>query len=68
MFYKYYKIKEFSKRSFDSKLNDIKEFKDNLQLFYYDTIEIKPNNEHKIRDLDERKVVLNTAIELYISF
>ena len=64
-FYKYNKIKEFAKRSFDSKLDDLKEFQDKLELFYYDTIEIKPNNEEKIKDLEERKVVFNTALELY---
>ena len=34
-------------------------------IFYYETIEIKPNNEHKIKELEERKVVLNTVLELY---
>ena len=47
------------------KRNDLKEFKDKLELFYYDTIEIKSNNEHKIKDLEERKIVLNTAVELH---
>ena len=41
------------------------EFKDILELFYYDTIEIQPNNEHKIKDIAERKVVLNRVFELY---
>ena len=59
------KIEEFAKRSFDSKLKDLKELKDKLELFYYDTIIIKPNNEHKIKDLEEIKVALNTALELY---
>ena len=53
-FYKDHNIKEFSKRSFDLKLNDLKEFKDKLELLYYNAIEIKPNNEHKIKDLEER--------------
>ena len=47
------------------KRNDLKEFKDKLELFYNDTVEIKSNNEHKIKDLEERKIVLNTALELY---
>ena len=64
-FYKYNNTKEFAKHSFDSKRNDLKECKDKLELLNYDTIEIKPNNERKIKDLEERKVVLNTALELY---
>ena len=42
-FYKYHKINEFFKRSLGWKLNDLKEFKDKLELFYHDTEEIKPN-------------------------
>ena len=44
-FYKYHNTNEFPKHFFDSKLNDLKEFKDKLELFYYNNIEIKPNNE-----------------------
>ena len=43
IFYKYCTIKEFTTRSLDSKLKDLKEFKDKLGLFYYDTAEIKPD-------------------------
>ena len=64
-FCKYNNSKEFAKHSFDLKRNDLKEFKDILELFYYDTIEIQPNNEHKIKDIAERKVVLNRVFELY---
>ena len=64
-FYKYNNIKEFAKRYFDSKLNNLKEFKNKLESFYYDTIEIKPNNEDKIKDLEKRKAVIDTALELY---
>ena len=56
--YKYHSIKKFTKRSLDSKLNDLNEFKDKLELFYYDTIEIMPNNEDQIKDLEERKLCL----------
>ena len=49
----------------DSKINELKEFKDKLELFYYGIIEIKPNNEHKIKDLEQRKVVFSLALELY---
>ena len=45
-FYKYHNIKEFAKCSFDPKGNDLTEFKEILELFYTDTEEIKPNNEH----------------------
>ena len=41
------------------------EFKDTLELFYYDTEEIKPNNEDQEKDLEKRKVVINTASKLY---
>ena len=47
IFNKYHKIEEFAKRSLGSKLNNLKEFKDNLELFYHDTAEIKPNNKEK---------------------
>ena len=43
----------------------MKEFNDKLELFYYDTTEIKPNNEDQIKYLEKRKVVLVTAPELY---
>ena len=41
------------------------EFKDTLELFYYDTEEIKPNNEDQEKDLEKRNVVINTASKLY---
>ena len=37
-FYKYRNINEFTKDSLDSKLYDLKEFKDRLELFYYHNI------------------------------
>ena len=40
--YKYRKIKEFAERPSNSKWNDLIEFKNKLELFYDDTIEIKP--------------------------
>ena len=55
--YKFKRIKKFGTHSFDSKLNDLKEFKNK--------IEVKPNNEHKIKDLEEKRAVFNTALELY---
>ena len=64
-FYKYHNTNEFTKRSLDSKLNDLKEFKNKLQIFYHDNIEIKPNNEDQMKDLEERKFVSDTALELY---
>ena len=51
-FYKYHNIKEFAKRSFDSKRNDVIEFKAKLELFSHDTIEIKPNNEDQTKELE----------------
>ena len=41
------------------------EFKDILELFYYDTEEIKPSNEDQEKELEKRKVVINTASKLY---
>ena len=40
-FFKYCDTKEFSKRPPVSKLNELNGFKDKLELFYYDTEEIK---------------------------
>ena len=54
-----------NKKSVGSNLSDLKEFKDKLELFYYDTTEIKPNNEDQIKYSEKRKVVLVTAPELY---
>ena len=67
-FYKYHNINEFAKRSFSSKQNDLTEFKDSLETFYYDTKEITPNNEAQEKDLEKRKVVINTALNYMISF
>ena len=50
-FYKYHKTNEFTKRSLDSKLNGLKEFKDKLELFCYYNIEMKPNNEDHMSNL-----------------
>ena len=54
-FCKYYKITEFVKRSLGSKLNDLKEFKDKLELFYHDTVEIKPNNKEQIKEFKKKE-------------
>ena len=54
-FYKYHNIKEFAKCSFDSKRNDLIEFKDKLELFYHDAIETKPNNKDQIKDFKKNK-------------
>ena len=64
-FYKYRSINEFCKRSFYSKQDDLNEFKDILETFYYDTEKIKPNNEAQEKDLEKRKVVIDTASRLY---
>ena len=66
-FYKYHNIKEFTKLPLDSKLN-LKEFKNKLELFYHDTIEIKPNNEDQIKDLENTKVVFYIALNYIINF
>ena len=55
--YKYHNLEEFAKGFFDSKRNDLKEFKDKLELFYQDTLEIKPNNEYQIRDFERLKLL-----------
>ena len=69
-FYKYRNTKEFTKRSLDSKLNDLNEstLQNKLQLFYYDNTEIKPNNKDHIKDLGKREVLFDTALELYNKF
>ena len=54
LFYKQHNIKEFEKRSLDLKRNDLIEFKDKLELFYHDTIEIKPNNADQINNLEKK--------------
>ena len=50
-FYKYHDINDFIKRSPESKVDRLKKFRDNYELFYYDTEEIKPNNKEQIKDL-----------------
>ena len=67
-FYKYNIIKEFAKRSLDSKLNDLIEIKYKLELFYYKTIEIKPNNEDQIKDLEKEELCLIQLLNYIISF
>ena len=61
----YHNINEFAKRSFYSKQNDLSDFKNTLQIFYYDTKEIEPNNEDQEKDLQKRKVLINTVSKLY---
>ena len=63
-FYKYRKNKEFVKRFFGSKINDLKTYKYNLKLFYHENMEFELNNKCKLKDLEERVVQLNTALEL----
>ena len=63
-FCKYHNTNDFTKRSLDSKLNYLKELKDQLELFY-DNLKIKPNNEQQMKPFKERKAVFNTALELY---
>ena len=61
-FHKYHNIKDFDdKRSPDSKSNYLNDFKDRLEEFYYDTQEIKPNNEAQEKNLVDRKSVINNA-------
>ena len=48
---------------FYSKQNDLKEFKEKVELFYHDTIEIMLNNEDQTKD-SKRNIVLATAFEL----
>ena len=50
-FYKYHDINDFIKRSPESKVDRLKKFRHNYELFYYDTEEIKPNNKEQIKDL-----------------
>ena len=60
-FYKYRNINKFAKRSFYSKQNDLIEFKEKLETFYYDTEEIKSNNEAQEKDLEKRKAVIDNC-------
>ena len=64
-FYKYQGINDFVKRSLDSKkrskIDRLKELKYKFELFYHDTLEIKPNNNERIKDS-------KTALEYIISF
>ena len=55
-FYKYSNIKEFVKRSFYSKLNNLITFKGILELFYDDTKDIKLDNEDQENNLGKRKL------------
>ena len=55
MFYKYHNNKDFAaKQSPDSKLNYLKDVKNKLEEFQYDTIGIKPNNEDQIGLVSEK--------------
>ena len=40
--------------------------KDILEIFYCDTEETKPNNEAQEKDLEKRKIVINTVSKLYV--
>ena len=65
LFCKYHNNNEFVKRSPDSNRNDLKDFKDKLEIFFHDIIDIKLNNKDQIKDLEERKAVFDTALVLY---
>ena len=58
-------MKKFAKRLPDLKLNDLKYIEENLEFFYHDTEKIKPNNEDEAKNLQKRKVVVNTTSKLY---
>ena len=66
--YKYHNIKEFTKCSLDSKLNDLKQFKDKLKLFYHYNIELKPNNGDQKKGLKKEKQCLIQLMNYVISF
>ena len=55
-FYKLHDINDFVKRSLDSKIDRLKEFKDKFESFYHDTIEIKPKNKEQKKDLKEENL------------
>ena len=46
-------LQNLLKRSFDSKRNDFIEFMDKLELFYHETLGIKPNDKDQKRDLEK---------------
>ena len=62
--HKYYNTKEFTKRSFDSKRNDLIEFKGKLKLFYHDTLEIKPNNKDNQKHLEKMKICVCYSLRI----
>ena len=49
-FYKNHDINDFIKRSPESRVDCLRDFKDNYELFYYDTEEIKPNDKEQIKN------------------
>ena len=55
-FYKYCDTSKFVKLSLDLNLYHLTAFKDKLELFSFDTIDTKPNNKHKIKDFEKRKL------------
>ena len=55
----------FVKPAINSKRHDLTEFKDILELLYYDIEDIKPYKKYQEKDLEKRKVVINTASKLY---
>ena len=59
------RYKEFSKRHRGSKLNELNEFKDKLELLYYDPEEIKPDTEDYKKDLEDRKSKIKTSSKLF---
>ena len=54
IFYKYRNINDFvAKRSPDSKLNYLKDLEDKLEVFYYDTADIRSTKADQIEDLQK---------------
>ena len=48
--------------------NDLIEFRDKLELFYHDTIELKPINEDQIKVFKKKKIVFTKLLNYMIRF
>ena len=59
--YHNHSIEEFAKSFHVLKRNDFIEFKNKLELFFYNSVESQLNNEDQIKDLEKRKTVFTKA-------
>ena len=62
---KYSDTKESTKRSIGWKLNELNQFKNKLESFYFDTEQFKPVTKDTNKDLEDIKIVINKSFNLY---